>query len=53
MCFEILTEARYLLETQEFTLLRNACIRSNLAYSESWNIQNPSVIASRRVFRTL
>ena len=24
---------------------------ATLAYSESWNIQNPSIIASRRIFR--
>ena len=27
--------------------MSNACIRRNLAYPESWNIQNPSMIASR------
>ena len=36
-----------------FRTLYNASIRRNLAYSESWNIQNPSIIASRRIFRTL
>ena len=36
-----------------FKTLCNACICRNLAYSEFWNIQNPSIIASRRIFRTL
>ena len=36
-----------------FRILGNAYIRRTLAYLESWNIQNPSVIASRRIFRTL
>ena len=31
----------------------NACLWGNLAYSESWNIQNSSIIASRRIFRAL
>ena len=38
---------------QTFRNLRKACIRRNLAYSESWNIQNPSITASRRIFRTV
>ena len=33
--------------------LRSAYICRNLAYSESWNIQNPSIIASRGIFRTI
>ena len=36
-----------------FRTLDKACIRKNLAYSESWNIQNPSLNASQRIFRTL
>ena len=36
-----------------FRTLRNACICKNPAYSESWNIQNPSLIASQRIFITL
>ena len=36
-----------------FRILGNAYIRRTLAYLESWNIQNPSVIESRRIFRTL
>ena len=41
------------LYSEIFRTLCNAYIRRNLAYSESWNIQNPSIIASRRIFRTL
>ena len=33
--------------------LYNACIRRNLAYTQSWNIQNPSIITSQSIFRTL
>ena len=36
-----------------FRTLCNACIRRNLAYSESWNIQNSFIIASQRIFRIL
>ena len=36
-----------------FRTLCNTCIRRNMAYSESWNIQNPFIIASRCIFRTL
>ena len=36
-----------------FKNLCNACMRRNLAYLESWNTQNPSVIAFLRIFRTL
>ena len=36
-----------------FRTLCNACTRRNLEYSESCNIQNPSIIASRRIFRNL
>ena len=36
-----------------FRILGNAYIRRTLAYLESWNSQNPSVIGSRRIFRTL
>ena len=35
-----------------FRTLGNARIRRNLVYSESWNIQNPSITASWRIFRT-
>ena len=35
-----------------FRTLCNAYIHKNLAYSESWNIQNPSIVASRRILRT-
>ena len=35
-----------------FRTLGNTCIRRNLAFSQSWNIQNPSIIASRCTFRT-
>ena len=35
-----------------FRTLYNASIRRNLAYSESWNIQNPSITASRHTFRS-
>ena len=33
--------------------LCNACICRSLAYLESWNIQNPSIIGSHHIFRTL
>ena len=33
--------------------LCNACICRNLAYSESWNTQYPSIIALPRIFKTL
>ena len=33
--------------------LCNACICRNPTYSESWNIQNPTIIAFWRMFRTL
>ena len=36
-----------------FRTLCNACIRRNLGYSESRNIQNPSIIAFRQMFRAL
>ena len=36
-----------------FRTFCNACISRNLKYSESWNIQNPSIIASWSIFRTL
>ena len=36
-----------------FRTLCNACICRNLAYLEFWNIQNPSIIASWGIFRTL
>ena len=36
-----------------FRTLCNSCICSNLAYLKSWNIQNPSIIASLRILRTL
>ena len=36
-----------------FRTLCNAYICRNLAYWESWNIQNISIIASRHLFRTL
>ena len=36
-----------------FRTLYKACIFTNLAYSESWNLQNPSIIISRCIFRTL
>ena len=36
-----------------FRTLGNACIRRNRAYSESWNIQDPSIITSLCIFRTL
>ena len=32
-----------------FRTLCNACIHRNVAYSESWNIQNTSIIAYRRI----
>ena len=37
-------------------IFRTSCkasIRRNLAYSKSWNIQNPSIIAFQIIFRTL
>ena len=36
-----------------FRTLCNVCICWNLAYSESWNIQNSFIIVSPRIFRTL
>ena len=36
-----------------FRTLCNTCISRKLVYSECCNIQNPSIIASRRIFRTL
>ena len=36
-----------------FKSLCNACICRNLAYLESCNIQNPSIIGSHHIFRTL
>ena len=33
-----------------FRTLYNACIYKNLAYLESWNTQNPSVIAFQHIF---
>ena len=36
-----------------FRALCNACIRRNLAHSKSQNIQNLSIIAFRRILRTL
>ena len=36
-----------------FRTLCNVCICRNLAYLESWNIHNPSIIASRRILRSL
>ena len=36
-----------------FRALCSACIHRNVAYSESWNIQNTSIIAYRRIFITL
>ena len=36
-----------------FRTLCNAYICRNLTYSESWNIQNASIIESRRIFPTL
>ena len=36
-----------------FRTLYNACICRNLTYSESWNIQNPSITISQHIFRTL
>ena len=36
-----------------FRTLSDACICRSLAYSESWNIQKHSIIASQRIFRTL
>ena len=36
-----------------FSTLCNACICRKLAYSECWTIRNPSIIASRRIFRTV
>ena len=36
-----------------FRILCNACIYRNLTNVEYWNIQNPSIIASQHVFRTL
>ena len=36
-----------------FRTLCNTCICRNLTYSESCNIQNSSIIASRRIFRIL
>ena len=38
---------------QNLVYIQNTCICRNLAYSESWNIQNSSIIASPRKFRTL
>ena len=34
-----------------FRALCNACICRNLPYSESWNIQSPSIITYRRIFK--
>ena len=34
-----------------FRILCNACTCRNLTYWESWNIQNPSIIISWRIFR--
>ena len=36
-----------------FRTLCNSCMRKNLVYSEPWNIENPSKIASWRIFKTL
>ena len=36
-----------------FRTLRNSSISRNLAYLESWNIQNSSIIAYRHIFRIL
>ena len=36
-----------------FRTLCSDCMGRNLANSGSWNIQNSSIIASRRIFRTL
>ena len=33
--------------------LCNAYLCRNLIYSESWNFQNPSIISSRRIFKTV
>ena len=36
-----------------FRTLSNIYIWRNLAYSESWNIQNPSITVAQCIFRTL
>ena len=36
-----------------FRTLCNSCKCRNLAYPESWSIQNSSIIASRYIFKTL